>query len=40
VRGTNPLVADTDGDGFSDYIEVQAGSDPLKVLVNLAFEKF
>ena len=40
MRGTDPLVADTDGDRFSDYVEVQAGLDPLEELVNLAFEKF
>ncbi|HEX5064997.1 MAG TPA: LamG-like jellyroll fold domain-containing protein [Myxococcota bacterium] len=27
--GTNPLAADTDGDGFLDGIEIAAGSDPL-----------
>ncbi|MBW2725651.1 MAG: hypothetical protein JRE71_14810, partial [Deltaproteobacteria bacterium] len=27
--GTNPLVGDTDGDGFNDGIEVSAGTDPL-----------
>lgn len=26
--GTNPLIADTDGDGFLDGVEVQGGSDP------------
>jgi hypothetical protein len=26
--GTNPLVADTDGDGFDDGVEVQFGTDP------------
>ncbi len=26
---TNPCVADTDGDGYSDLVEVVAGSDPL-----------
>jgi len=26
--GTNPLVADTDGDGFDDGVEVAAGTDP------------
>ena len=26
---TNPNLADTDGDGYSDGIEVQNGSDPL-----------
>ena len=28
LLGTNPLVADTDGDGFDDGVEVAAGSDP------------
>jgi thrombospondin type 3 repeat protein len=28
LYGTDPLVADTDGDGFSDGAEVAAGSDP------------
>jgi len=28
LLGTNPLVADTDGDGFEDGVEVAAGSDP------------
>jgi hypothetical protein len=28
--GTNPLNADTDGDGFDDGVEVTAGSDPNK----------
>lgn len=27
--GTNPLEADTDEDGYSDYKEIQLGSDPL-----------
>jgi hypothetical protein len=26
--GTNPALADTDGDGFDDGVEVAAGSDP------------
>lgn len=26
---TNPSVADTDGDGYSDYVEVRSGSNPL-----------
>ncbi len=26
--GTNPLIADTDGDGFSDGVEVLVGTDP------------
>lgn len=30
VRGTNPRLADSDGDGFSDSEEVQYGSDPLQ----------
>jgi len=29
VYGTNPFVADTDGDGVNDGAEVQAGSDPV-----------
>lgn len=28
--GTNPNIADTDGDGYSDGIEVKSGYDPLK----------
>jgi len=28
LLGTNPLVADTDGDGFDDGVEVAAGADP------------
>ena len=28
VLGTNPLLSDTDGDGFSDGVEVKAGSSP------------
>ena len=27
--GTNPLLADTDGDGKNDLAELEAGSDPL-----------
>ncbi len=27
--GTDPLTADTDGDGFGDGTEVEAGTDPL-----------
>ena len=27
--GTDPLVADTDTDGFDDFMEVTYGSDPL-----------
>ena len=26
---TDPFTADSDGDGFSDYEEIQAGTDPL-----------
>lgn len=26
---TNPSSADTDGDGYTDYIEIQSGTDPL-----------
>ncbi len=29
VYHTNPLIADTDGDGISDADEIAAGSDPL-----------
>ena len=29
VLGTNPLLADTDGDDFDDGVEVAAGTDPL-----------
>ncbi|HVN40135.1 MAG TPA: hypothetical protein VMW19_18385 [Myxococcota bacterium] len=28
-HGTNPLVFDTDGDGFGDGIEIAAGTDSL-----------
>jgi hypothetical protein len=28
-NGTNPLLADTDGDGYSDLDEVNSNSDPL-----------
>lgn len=28
-RGTNPLLADSDGDGYFDDVEVEAGTDPL-----------
>jgi hypothetical protein len=36
-RGTNPRVADTDGDGVGDGLEVETGSDPLDPRsVNLA----
>lgn len=28
--GTNPDVSDTDGDGYSDYVELTSGYDPLK----------
>ncbi len=30
--GTWPTLVDTDGDGYSDLVEVQAGSDPLEVI--------
>ena len=29
IHGTDPCVFDTDGDGFSDGVEVGAGTDPL-----------
>ena len=29
THGTNPLVADTDGDSYSDGEEIVGGSDPL-----------
>lgn len=29
VLGTNPAVADSDDDGFGDYVETSAGTDPL-----------
>ena len=29
IYGTNANLADTDGDGFHDGIEVSAGTDPL-----------
>jgi hypothetical protein len=29
VYGTDPALADTDGDGLSDSEEIEAGSDPL-----------
>ena len=35
VYGTHPLVADTDGDGFSDGAEVEVGTDPLNAGDNL-----
>ncbi|MEI2672160.1 MAG: thrombospondin type 3 repeat-containing protein [Marmoricola sp.] len=28
--GTNPKMADTDGDGYSDGVEIDAGTDPLR----------
>lgn len=28
--GTNPNAADTDGDGWSDYEELEEGTDPLQ----------
>ncbi len=30
IYGTSPILADTDGDGFSDGFEVAIGSDPLR----------
>lgn len=30
VYGTDPEVADTDGDGYSDGVEIEGGFDPLK----------
>jgi hypothetical protein len=30
IYGTDPNNPDTDGDGYSDFVEVQAGFDPLK----------
>lgn len=30
LYGTNPSVKDTDGDGYSDGVEVESGYDPLK----------
>jgi regulation of enolase protein 1 (concanavalin A-like superfamily) len=36
-RGLDPLIPDTDGDGYDDYLEVLAASDPLTVSnLNLA----
>ncbi|MFA6130859.1 MAG: hypothetical protein WC730_01185 [Patescibacteria group bacterium] len=29
IHGTDPREIDTDGDGFSDFVEVQSGYDPL-----------
>ena len=29
IYGTNPFLVDSDGDGFSDFDEVNAGTDPL-----------
>jgi len=29
VYGTNPFLADTDGDGFDDPVEIAAGSNPV-----------
>ena len=29
--GTDPLIADTDGDGFNDGVEVGNGTDPLDI---------
>ena len=28
---TDPTLIDTDGDGYSDLVEVQGGSDPLEI---------
>ena len=39
IYGTNPLVVDTDNDGFNDGIEVFAGTNPLddqSIPMNLA----
>ena len=30
IHGTNPLVADTDGDGLNDGDEVEYGTNPLQ----------
>ncbi len=30
IYGTDPSVADTDGDGYSDGVEIEGGFDPLK----------
>ncbi len=30
IYGTDPEVADTDGDGYSDGVEIEGGFDPLK----------
>ncbi len=32
MLGTNPLLADTDADGFDDGLEVALGTDPLDPL--------
>lgn len=34
IYGSNPLVADTDGDGISDFIEVSSDSDPTNQFDN------
>ncbi|HEY3899603.1 MAG TPA: thrombospondin type 3 repeat-containing protein [Chthoniobacter sp.] len=30
INGLNPNVADTDGDGFPDWLELQSGTNPVK----------
>lgn len=38
MAGTNPNSADADGDGFSDGVEVGAGSGPLDSFAEPSFD--